>query len=179
MVCATWIIAIASIITALAGIASALYVRWGIKEQTASFEKQSTTYRLSLSLDLALRLDDRFNRPEFKEARSRAAAALLARQNESEAEEVFDFFDSIGLVVRLGAFREEIAHSFFFHWINLYWNAGKHFIGTKQKETSEVWKDFESLYHKVRAIEKQKNPDSEDLKLLPDRLNDQLQEEME
>lgn len=177
MLCATWIIALAGILASLAAIASAFYVRKGIEEQTKNFEKQTNAYQLSLSVDVALRLDRQFNETEFRKSRSMAAKALLAHANEELAEDVFDFFDTIGLFVKLGALREDVAHSYLFHWINLYWNAGKQHIGSKQKATSEVWKDFEALYRKVCAIEKRKNPDSEDLKILPDRLQEQLQDE--
>ncbi|HXM22200.1 MAG TPA: hypothetical protein VN948_13160 [Terriglobales bacterium] len=177
MLCATWIIAFAGVLAALAAIASALYVRKGIAEQTRNFEKQTTAYQLSLSVEMALRLDQQFNQIEFRKIRSLAAKALLYHANEGIAEDIFDFFDSIGLFVKLGAFRDEIAHSYFFHWINLYWHAGKQHIGMKQKETSEVWKDFETLYRKVCAIEKRKNPESDDLKMPTERLREQLQDE--
>jgi hypothetical protein len=176
MLCATWIIAFASILAALAAIASAFIVRKGIEEQTRNFEKQTATYQLSLSVELALRLDQQFNQTEFRKIRSRAAKALLSHEN-GIAEDIFDFFDSIGLFVKIGALRDQIAHSFFFHWINLYWHAGKQHVGSKQKETSEVWNDFEELYRRVCVLEKRKNPDSEDLKMPPERLLEQLQDE--
>jgi hypothetical protein len=174
MLCATWIIAFAGILAALAAIASAFYVRKGIEEQTRNFEKQTASYQLSLSVEMALRFDQQFNQAEFRKIRSSAGRALLTHKDEALAEEVFDFFDSIGLLVKLGAFREELAYSYFFHWINLYWHAGKHQMGLKQKETSEVWKDFETLHRKVSAIEKRKNPESEDLKMTAERLRAQL-----
>jgi hypothetical protein len=178
MVCATWIIAFASIIAALAAIASSFYVRKGIEEQTRNFEKQTISYQLSLSADMALRLEQQFNQTTFKKIRSLAAKSLLSHDDEAAAEDIFDFFDSIGLFVRLRALQEEVVHSYFFHWINLYWRAGKHHIGVKQKETLEVWKDFEALYRKMCAIEKRKNPESEDLKMPAARLEEQLQEEI-
>lgn len=177
MLCATWIIALAGVLAALAAIASAIYVRQGIKEQTRNFERQTNAYQLSLSVELALRLDQQFNQIEFRKTRSLAARALLSGENEQLAEEVFDFFDSIGLLVKLGALHDDIAHSYFFHWINLYWHAGKHLVGSKQKETSEVWKNFETLYRRVYTIEKRRNPDSADLKALPQRIREQLQDE--
>jgi len=128
---------------------------------------------------MALRLDAEFNKTEFKRTRSLAAKALSYHENENEAEDIFDFFDSVGLFVKLGALGDEIAHSYFFHWINLYWHAGKQHIGFKQKEASELWKDFESLYRKLCAIEKRKNQDSEDLKMPAERLRDQLQDEID
>ena len=90
---------------------------------------------------------------------------------------MFDFFDTVGLFVRLGALGEDIAYSMFFHWINLYWRAGKRYIGGKQKEVSQVWKDFEWLFERVSEVERKRHPDSEDLTMPAERLKSQLQEE--
>lgn len=177
MLCATWIIAFASIVAASAAIASAFVVRSGIEKQTNNFEKQANAYQLALSVEMALKLDRQFNEAGFKKLRSLAAKALLSHEAEKDTEDIFDFFDSLGLLVKLDVLHNEIAHSYFFHWINLYWLAGRHYIGARQKETSEVWKDFELLYRKVCSIEKRKNPESEDLKMPDDRLQEQLEDE--
>ncbi len=140
-------------------------------------KKQLVAYRLSLSADTALKFDAAFNSPAFERARSNAAKALLAHSNESEAENVFDFFDTVGLFVKLGAMKDEVAYSLFFHWINLYWRAGKGYIGSKQMDTSSVWRDFGDLYTCVEAIERRRNPDSKDLTMPENHLRQQLEEE--
>ena len=178
LLCATWVMAWATIAAAIAAIVSAFFARKAVSDQAKNFSQQIADYRLALSADTALKFDASFNDPKFEKIRSKAAHALLAKQNEGEAEDVFDFFDSVGLFVRLGALKEEIAYAVFFHWINLYWRAGKNHIGAKQKDTASVWKDFELLYHQVSEIEKQKHADSEDLKMTEDRLHSQLQDEV-
>ncbi len=126
-----------------------------------------------------LKFDARFNEPNFRATRSNAAKALLSRTYEEEAEDVFDFFDTVGLSVKLDALSDELAYSVFFHWINLYWIAGKHYIGSKQTETGTVWSNFQKLSETVREIERQKDPESEDLKMPESRLHEQLQEEID
>jgi hypothetical protein len=116
----TWI----NVVLAVTAVISACVVWEGIKEQNVNFEKQSAAYQLALSADTALKFDARFNEPGFKRLRSIAAKALLTHTSEEEAEDVFDFFDTVGLFVRLGALSGEVAHSLFFHRINLYWKAG-------------------------------------------------------
>ncbi len=174
-----WIPASAAVVAALAAVVSAYFVGKSIQQQTRNFEKQSAAYGLSLSADTALKFDTTFNAPTFKKVRSRAAKALLTHTNEAEAEDVFDFFDTLGLFVRLGALNNEVVHSLFFHWINLYWKAGKGYVGSKQMESSTVWKDFKNLYDRVQVIERQRNPDSEDLTMPDGRLRQQLQEEID
>src|SRR5439155_3815244 len=111
MTLATWVLALASLVS--------LYVVYkGTREQAKNFEKQLAAYRLSLSADTALKFDAAFNTPAFKKIRSSAAKALLSHTDETEAEDVFDFFETVGLFVRLGALGEEVAYSLFFHWIN-------------------------------------------------------------
>lgn len=164
MIVATWVIAFASA-------ASAIIVWWGISKQTKNLER-------ALSVEAALRLEDRFDTPKFLTTRSIAAKALLDRENELEAEDVFDFFDTVGLFVKLRVLPEEIAHSIFFYWINIYWRAGRYYIGAKQKDAAEVWKNFEWLYEKVCAIERRLNPDSEDLKMSSETVAAKLREEI-
>ncbi len=173
-----WIIAAASIVMAIASAASAWVVYKGIVDQNKNFERQSLAYRLALSADIALKFEDRFNEPTFVLMRSNAALAFMNHMNEGEAEHVFDFFDTLGLFVRVGALTVEVAHSVFFHWVNLYWSAGKPYIEAKQKETSAVWGDFGDLYYRLCEVERGKDPKSEDLKMSSKRLSEQLQEEI-
>jgi hypothetical protein len=142
---------------------------------------QNKSFKANLTADLAIKLDDRFSSAEVKESRSRAARALKAHIAEKEAEDAFDFFETIGLFVRRKALDEEIVHSLFFHWINLYWTAGKDHIRRRQRETKNLWRDFESLYKKVLEIEREENPNSPDitLSLFPDKLAQYLDEEIE
>ena len=179
MLFATWIIAAASLFAALAACLSARTVSKEMKRQNESLEKQLNAYKLALSVDIMLKFDARFNEPNFKATRSNAAKALLSRTYEEEAEDVFDFFDTIGHLVKIGALSDELAHSVFFHWINLYWEAGKHYIASKQTETRSVWNNFRELSESVRRIEGQQDSESEDLKMRESRLHEQLQEEID
>ena len=83
------------------------------------------------------------------------------------------------MFVKRGALDEGIAYSVFFHWINLYWKAGKHHIGARRQDAAAVWGDFEGLYKKVCDIERQTDSESEDLKMPDSRLRQQLQEEID
>lgn len=139
---------------------------------------QTRSFRLSLAADLSMKLDDRFQDKEFATIRSRAARALKEHVAEVEAEDVFDFFETIGMFVRLRALNAEIAHSLFFHWINLYWVAGRDHIRKRQAISKSLWRDFESLYKKVLDIERKKDPASKDIELSADAKDGYLNEEI-
>jgi len=139
---------------------------------------QTKSFKLTIGADLAMKLDERFNESSFLEARAHAAQALKSRESIKEAEDVFDFFDTIGLFVRLKALDPEIAHSLFFHWINLYWTTGKEYVADKQRTATLRWSDFGRLYDATRRIEEKRDPSSEDLNLKPERIAEYLDDEI-
>jgi len=139
---------------------------------------QTKSFRLTLGADLAMKFDERFNEPSFLIERAHAAQALKSKESVKEAENVFDFFDTIGLFVRLKALDPEIAHSLFFHWVNLYWTTGKEYIAAKQLTANLRWKDFGQLYEITRRVEENRDPHSEDLDLKPERIAEYLDDEI-
>jgi hypothetical protein len=175
--------ALTALATALAALAAsaAVCVSWrGIAKQNTQAEASREDFKLSLAADLSMKLDDRFNTDDFREIRSRAAQSLLSSQKLADAEEVFDFFETVGLLVRTGAVTKDLAYNFFFHWINLYWVAGQGHIHEKRKTARPLWKHFQYLYDIVQQSERMKDADSEDLKLVeqPQRLRTLLNEEI-
>jgi hypothetical protein len=139
---------------------------------------QHRSFRLTLAANLSMNLDERFNSEELRSARALAARSLKGHTQEEEAEDVFDFFDTIGLFTRRGALDDEFVHSMFFHWIQLYWSAGSSYIRMRQKDSPLLWKDFEGIYQRVLAIEKSKAPNSEDLEYSPEMLDHYLDQEI-
>lgn len=129
---------------------------WGIKKQTESFAK-------TVSADLCLKLIDRFDRPSMLTTRTLAATALLDKSKLEDADDVFDFFETVGLFVRREMLDKEVAHSMFFHWINLYWHAGKAYIFDSRKRSAGIYSEFEQLYETVLAIEMKEYPKSRDI----------------
>ena len=83
------------------------------------------------------------------------------------------------MFTRRKALDAEIVHSFFFHWINVYWNAGRDYILRRQKESKLSWKDFCYLYQKVLEVEKKKDSSSQDISLSAERLKGYLNDEIE
>jgi hypothetical protein len=172
--------AVATSVAALSA-AAAVWVSWrGIVKQNAQAKASREDFKLSLAADLSMKLDDRFNLEDFRQTRSHAAQALLSGQNLVNAEDVFDFFETVGLMVRTEALTKDLAYNFFFHWINMYWVAGQGHIQEKRKIAKSLWENFEYLYNIVQQLEQIKDADSEDLKLAeqPQRLRTLLNEEI-
>lgn len=139
---------------------------------------QITSFKSSLAADLAMKLDDRFSLAEFRAIRAKAALALRNHVTEEDAEDVFDFFETVGLFTRRRILDVEIVHSFFFHWINVYWIAGRDHISKKQRGTHSAWKEFGDLYLKVLKIEKEQDPESEDISPSPEKITSYLNDEI-
>jgi hypothetical protein len=170
--------------TVLAALAAAIgvFVSWrGISAQNTQARSSREDFKLSLAADLSIKLGDRFNSPEQRLIRTRAARALISNEKLIEAEEVFDFFETVGLMIRSGALTRDLAYNFFFHWINMYWVAGQSYIQEERKLSRALWENFEFAYSAVREIEIAKDPNSGDLSLSenPERLKELLQAEIE
>ena len=175
-------------ITAWAAVAAALaaaisvVVSWrGIREQNHGAEASRKDFKLSLSADLSMKLEDRFDTSEQRKVRSRAAQALLSQSNMIAAEDVFDFFEMVGLLVRSDALTKVLAYNFFFHWVNLYWVAGHGKIMEDRRLSKSLWENFEYLYKIVCDLERKADPNSGDLRLAnePKRIEELLRAEIE
>jgi hypothetical protein len=149
----------------------------GLIVAIVTLRNQTKSFKLTIGADLAMKLDERFNDPEFLDIRRTAAQALRAGSVLKQAEDVFDFFDTVGLFVRLKALDPEIAHSLFFHWANLYWCTGEKYIKAQRRMTKLRWNDFETLYRAICVIEKAHDASSGDLHLTPELIDEYLRDE--
>lgn len=164
----------AEIITAWAAVAAVI----AAVASVVVASKSRNDFRLSLAADLSMKLDDRFNSKEFEKVRSKAATALRYKENLEDAEDVFDFFETVGLMVRTNALTRELAFNFFFHWVNLYWAAGRAYIVERRKVSKTLWTDFEFLYRQLIEIEMAEDQTSADINPSDDLLRKYLDEEI-
>jgi hypothetical protein len=111
---------------------------------------------LSLSADLALRLDDRYYHSKgMKEKRKEAAKAILNKKG-NKLDDILDFFELIAVLTNRGALDKEIAWNTFYNPIMNYWLAGKDYIANAIEEDSAVWKDLRTLVDTLQDVEKKK-----------------------
>src|SRR3989442_665480 len=75
---------------------------------------ESRRYRFSQNVELILKLDEKFNSPQFLEKRSRAAKCLRDKSYKDDksdakedADDVLDFFETVQFLLKRGALDEE------------------------------------------------------------------------
>jgi hypothetical protein len=143
-----------------------------------AFRSQVKSFAASVSADLVLKFVHEFESDVSVARRGRVAEAFLKNLKIAEADDLFDFFESVGLFVRKGLIEADVAHSFLFHWVNLYWVAGKQLIEEKRAECEGLWKDFEYLYQQTLQIEIDTAPRSRFINPTPELLRASLEEEL-
>jgi hypothetical protein len=112
--------------------------------------------RFSLGVDLILKLNEQFDSEQFRERRRRAAKGIR-EEKFAEAEEVFDFFDTVGMFTRRGALDKKIVWSVYSHWVYFYWQASKNYISKTTKESPAVWLDFKYLFGAMLKVERRES----------------------
>lgn len=101
-------------------------------------------------------MDERFNSEGMKINRKEAAKALLKKKDYEAADDVLDFFETIGLMTHRGALDEEMVWNTLFYWFDKYWEAAQPRIQEERKKHPEAWKELEYLEGRCLAIEKVK-----------------------
>ena len=122
---------------------------------------------LALGLEVLLQQDREFNGQKIVNCRKKAAVALLAGHpvGLSDVDDVLDFFDQVGFLLRRGAIDPEMAWHSFFCWVNRYWLASEDYIHRKQTEDKNVWADFSLLRSRLLEVELAKDPQSREAQL--------------
>lgn len=136
--------------------------------------------RIATSLELVTKFDDRFNGDEFRKVRLAASQALSEHPSPTEAEDVFDFFETLGYLARTGAAEKGFLWHTFYHWVHGYWSAGSQHIKQKRTEAknAKLWCDFEALHAALLKIERREANQSEPEFLSPDEIKHFLNEEL-
>ena len=112
--------------------------------------------RFSLSVELTLKLEDKFNSQSFRKVRAAAAKSIKSGKYH-EAEDLFDFFETIGLLVRRKALNKEMVWHTFFHWVHGYWLMSSAYISDMRKANPSTYRDFALLNQQLYDLEKREN----------------------
>jgi hypothetical protein len=125
--------------------------------------------RFSVGLDAILKLDGMWSDKRMRQARKRAAQALLQDPNSDQfddADEVLDFFESLGLLVRRETIDKYLAWHYFYRWIHGYTTLASQYIEEIRKDDFSIWADLVFLHQEVLKVERhQRRCSDEDLKL--------------
>jgi cbb3-type cytochrome oxidase subunit 3 len=165
-------------ITAFATLAIAVLTLISVGVAYFAFRSQVRSFAASISADLSLKLLREFESDASVARRGRVADALLKGHPSSESEDVFDFFEQVGFFLRKGLIEGDVAHSFFFHWANLYWIAGNPLIEERRIGCEGLWREFEHLYRTTLQIEIATAPRSRFINPSPQLIRESLEEEL-
>jgi hypothetical protein len=133
----------------------AVITAFGVIFAIYSSISESKRFRFAQSVELVLKMDDRFDSPLIQKVRTKAARSLL-KKSTADLDDMLDFFETIGMLVRRGALDKEMAHEMFFPWIQGYYQAAHFYILSVRKNRSDIWEDLQYLYDETLKIEKQK-----------------------
>lgn len=125
---------------------------------------QINNIRRTRSIDLVLKFEDRFDSSQFKQIRNASAYSIMQYRFPSGSgnikasvnEEVFDFFETLGLMSRRYKLDEELIWNTFFEWVRGYWQSAEKYIVDEQKKDPLVWREFEHLYNRLMKVNKKR-----------------------
>src|SRR5262245_43570140 len=134
-----WPTAIA-FVTAVAALVTAISTCNEVREA----RDQSAEARFALSVSTLQNLEADFASSRMRRARRDAAAGLLVNdQDETEGlDEVLNFFDTVGLLVRRRAVDEEMAWHDFDYWVTCYGGVSTTVVRKVRQKHPTEWEDF-------------------------------------
>lgn len=131
-------------------------------------------------------------RPRFferMEGKRKSAAQFLLGENQDgsgDLEDVLDFFEApLARKVNSGEINPFEAYSYFYHWVNLYWQAAQKYIEVYRQDEPAAWGSLKDLHQKLSDYEKaeikrdtRKQASDDDLVLKPEKLEKYLRQEV-
>lgn len=92
--------------------------------------RQLWLFRVSLGVDVILRLEKQFDENDMCEKRRRAARALQSGTSVEDVEPVLDFFETVGLLLRRRVVDKEVVWNSFAYWVLRYAELARVIRGT-------------------------------------------------
>jgi len=114
--------------------------------------------RFALGVSIVLKLDAIFDAEIMRTKRRNAAKALKDGTKGREVEEVLDFFEPFGLLVRRKAIDKEIVWSYFSYWVLRYDALARYQIIARREEESDetYYQGFDYLVKVLKQIDVKK-----------------------
>lgn len=144
------------ILIALCGVIASFL---GVIVAVAAFLQQTRDTHLSLGVQLLRELERDFDSKEMRKNRS-ALAKLYVKQklgkplpgsSFGDHSELFDFFATIGLLLKRGVLDVEFVWTSFYYWVIRHWEISDQDIQAwrKQEEDPTYWEECEYLYQRL------------------------------
>lgn len=130
-----------------------------------SFGVELRLSRAARHTDLMLKFEERFEGDEMKAKRQAASKFLLEHRLDTpvedpkwhEVDDVLDFFEVIGTLVKQGDEDPTLAYSFFHYWLSHYWLSCRSYVEAIQQAAPVQWEEATWLFEKLHKIELEKN----------------------
>jgi len=174
----TLVIALGGIATGIGAIWAAMLARrqgrvteQSLREQLKSFQEQNERARLALEADMLLKFYERFQGKGLSLSETRRSAAkhikdnffrgdndLLEVNNLNKAgEDVLNFFELMGLLVRAATIDERLVQELFAFRLVRYWELCKPAVERAREEdrSPDLWVNFEDLANRMIALAKE------------------------
>jgi hypothetical protein len=174
----TLVIALGGIATGIGAIWAAMLARrqgrvteQSLREQLKSFQEQNERARLSLEVDMLLKFFERFQGKGLSLSETRRSAAKHIKDNFFEkdndllevdhlnkaGEDVLNFFELMGLLVRAESIDERLVQEMFSFRLVRYWELCKPAVERAREEdrSPDLWVNFENLAIRMIALAKE------------------------
>lgn len=108
-----------------------------------------------MNVELVMRLDERFNGPDMMKKRQKAAQAIVDKSKQNrDLDDVLDFFETTGLLLKKGALEREMVWNTFYYWITGYYQSAVSYISSQAEGDPETYAELKYLYDEMISIEK-------------------------
>jgi hypothetical protein len=174
----TLVIALGGITTGIGAIWAAMLARrqgrvteQSLREQLKSFQEQNERARLSLEVDMLLKFYERFQGKGLSQSETRRSAAKHIKDNffrgdndllevdhlNKAGEDVLNFFELMGLLVRAATIDERLVQELFAFRLVRYWELCKPAVERAREEdrSPDLWVNFEDLAIRMIALAKE------------------------
>ena len=141
---------------ALAALAASLTALIALATSVMLFRQlRSDTQRIlfNTALDSVWRFETQWNSEDMADARSAAAASLLAGRPGRDVEVVLDFFDQIALLANRQALDDEMVWYQFFWPMANYWRASQDYAAEIARDDPLRWEQLGTVMPRLAAIE--------------------------
>lgn len=115
--------------------------------------------KYNLGIDLILKLGERFEKPEMREIRAKAAKALIIQDPETgdaHIDDVLNFFEEIGFLLERKAIDAKAAWTFFHFWVDGYYHSTSNYrrCQNHQARQTPFYDEFEQLYLTLAEVDR-------------------------
>ena len=144
--------------TAVGSITSSI----GVIAAIVFFIFENRRSKFSRAIDILMQYDNKFDSPEFRATRRRAAEFLLSGGKSDDEEgrqainDVLNFFENIAFLYDNNVVNAKMVWHTFASWFLPYWKTSETYIKESRSYDSTSYENSDALFNKVLAIEKKR-----------------------